>query len=541
MSWTATSVQNTNNWLWRAFHYARQYAPAHTKLFYNDYNEFDPNKRRYIIDQILTPLHERGIIDGMGMQGHIDADQGGWSSWERFRDAMDAYARVGNAQRGFLEVQITELDVSRGMSNGTLRFTEAQQATKYRQIFEHAIAVNARGQGQFSAICIWTINDAHSWIGENQPALHDRNNNPKPAYTAVFNVVPASQHDNGNNPPCCPIVGGGTPSHMVTVVGGTGGGSRAVGSSVTITATVPAGMQFVNWTTTTQGVTFASATSATTTFTMPDRAVTVTANFRCPTVNPDANGYFFHHTFETAAQGTQGWGGRIGPETAANVTTQAANGSRSVFVSGRTESWHGVAYPLDACTFVPGNTYSFSGIAMYAEGPATSSFKLTLQYDLNSDVVWAGVDSTVANRGAWVMLENANFPIPAGATNLILYVEMPGNLTSSFYIDDMMGGRAGAEAPGREGVTSVANIRNNVRLMPLVTFKSNSLTINAQPHERVQVRVVNMTGKTVASFNVKGGANLSLRKVPAGVYVVEANKVGGGSTAVVRQRVTLKK
>jgi uncharacterized protein (TIGR02145 family) len=63
--------------------------------------------------------------------------------------------------------------------------------------------------------------------------------------------------------------------------GATGGGrTYEVGATVTITAgNPPAGQQFKNWTTASNGVIFANANSPTTTFTMPANAVTVTANF----------------------------------------------------------------------------------------------------------------------------------------------------------------------------------------------------------------------------------------------------------------------
>lgn len=68
--------------------------------------------------------------------------------------------------------------------------------------------------------------------------------------------------------------------HTVTVNNGTGGGSYAAGGSVTITAgTAPAGKVFDKWTTS-SGVTFADASSETTTFTMPAKAVTVTATYK---------------------------------------------------------------------------------------------------------------------------------------------------------------------------------------------------------------------------------------------------------------------
>ena len=57
----------------------------------------------------------------------------------------------------------------------------------------------------------------------------------------------------------------------------TGGGSVAYGSSNAISATLSTGYEFVNWTSN-NGGTFASSTSASTSFTMPAGNVTVTAN-----------------------------------------------------------------------------------------------------------------------------------------------------------------------------------------------------------------------------------------------------------------------
>lgn len=77
--------------------------------------------------------------------------------------------------------------------------------------------------------------------------------------------------------------GGNTPNpdgtYTVTVNNGTGGGNYRPGATVTITATVPTGQTFTNWTTTTTGVSLANANTATTTFVMPSSNVTVTANF----------------------------------------------------------------------------------------------------------------------------------------------------------------------------------------------------------------------------------------------------------------------
>ena len=69
-------------------------------------------------------------------------------------------------------------------------------------------------------------------------------------------------------------------TYAVTVNGGTGGGNYAAGATVGITADAPAaGKEFDCWTTT-DGVTFADATNPSTSFTMPAKAVTVTATYR---------------------------------------------------------------------------------------------------------------------------------------------------------------------------------------------------------------------------------------------------------------------
>ena len=69
-------------------------------------------------------------------------------------------------------------------------------------------------------------------------------------------------------------------TYAVTVTGGTGGGNYAEGDTVTITANAPAtGKVFDKWTTS-DGVTFGNANSATTTFTMPAKAVTVKATYK---------------------------------------------------------------------------------------------------------------------------------------------------------------------------------------------------------------------------------------------------------------------
>ena len=54
-----------------AFEYARRVLWSGVKLFYNDYNTFQPTKTEAIY-RLASHLKERGLIDGIGMQGYMD-------------------------------------------------------------------------------------------------------------------------------------------------------------------------------------------------------------------------------------------------------------------------------------------------------------------------------------------------------------------------------------------------------------------------------------------------------------------------------------
>ncbi|MCL2169956.1 MAG: hypothetical protein FWB74_08020, partial [Defluviitaleaceae bacterium] len=101
------------------------------------------------------------------------------------------------------------------------------------------------------------------------------------------------------------IIGNFAQTFTVTINGGgtdaTGSGSFRTGAPVSINAGSRPGYTFRNWTTTTPGVTFANANSASTIFTMPASNVTVTANW-----DADGNG-------GNGGNGTPGNGGGAQP------------------------------------------------------------------------------------------------------------------------------------------------------------------------------------------------------------------------------------
>jgi len=125
-------------------------------------------------------------------------------------------------------------------------------------------------------------------------------------------------------------------THLVTVNGGSGGGSYTAGVTVTVTANVPSGKRFTGWTVNQGSVTLAN--SVTTSFTMPDHDVVITANFEnIPTPPPVVR---YRVTVEADGGGTVSGGGTYRRNTTVTVTAAAYEGYRFVAwtENGRTVS-----------------------------------------------------------------------------------------------------------------------------------------------------------------------------------------------------------
>lgn len=191
------SVYKNNSFVEKAFTYARKYAPSTCKLYYNDYNEFANDKQNCIINTILKPLMAKGLIDGMGMQSHLNcAASNAWGDTNSYLAAMDKYLNLG------IDVQVTELDLSTEGGKYSLN----DQANKYKAIFKHAMDWNSSHPNgpNVTLVQVWGPNDNNSWVGtdknsgrSNQPLLYDGSNQPKSAYSAITSLVPDSQWSTG--------------------------------------------------------------------------------------------------------------------------------------------------------------------------------------------------------------------------------------------------------------------------------------------------------------------------------------------------------
>ena len=161
-----------------------------------------------------------------------------------------------------------------------------------------------------------------------------------------------------------------------------------------------------------------------------------------PTVDDD--GYWFHCTFES---GTDGFSSRIGSESVSSSSSAAFAGSKSLYVSDRSEKYHGASMPLSSATFKAGESYSFSGNVMFDSGSSVETIHFTMQYNDGTEAQYVKIASAEVTKGEWVQLANTSFEIPAGASDVSIYFECDG-ATTSFYVDEVIGAPKGTKIDG---------------------------------------------------------------------------------------------
>ena len=167
-----TRIFGDNSFIEYAFQFARKYAPAGCKLYYNDFNEYMPQKTTAIYDMAME-LKEKGLIDGIGMQSHLDV---GFPNASTYENALSKFASTG------LDIQITELDIT---TSDTSEAGLEKQAQMYSDIFDLCV----KYKDNISAVVIWGVTDDQSWRATRVPLLFDENFKAKPAFYAIVDDV----------------------------------------------------------------------------------------------------------------------------------------------------------------------------------------------------------------------------------------------------------------------------------------------------------------------------------------------------------------
>jgi endo-1,4-beta-xylanase len=200
-----------DDYLEKAFQFAHEADPM-AELYYNDYNEWQPAKRR-AISELVTSLKAKGVrIDGVGLQGHWGMD---YPSLPEIDEMFSDYGKLG------VKLMITELDINllprpdanqgaevsrtaaanpslNPYAKGLPPDVEQALAKRYAAIFRAFV----KHADKLDRVTFWGVHDGQSWLNDwpvrgrtAYPLLFDRQLRPKLAFKSVVAVVktPASQ------------------------------------------------------------------------------------------------------------------------------------------------------------------------------------------------------------------------------------------------------------------------------------------------------------------------------------------------------------
>ena len=177
------------------------------KLFYNDYNEWFPARvsiiKRFVSEDVFNEgqkliksgaiaadgdgtLAGDGLIDGIGMQGHLDDTQ----NIDQYIRALNTYSEIVD------EVHITELDVGETASGD---FAEQKQAAFINEFFRRLLAAKKEG-AKLTSVTWWGLTDDASWRKGANPLLYHGDLSAKPAYEALQMAARGEVYD-AKNPP----------------------------------------------------------------------------------------------------------------------------------------------------------------------------------------------------------------------------------------------------------------------------------------------------------------------------------------------------
>jgi endo-1,4-beta-xylanase len=169
-----------------AFRYATEaierFAPS-TRLYYNDYDIENAEKRTKVIEMVRL-LRQKGVrVDGVGIQGHINLK---WPTLSQLGCAIDEFAAEN------LLVKVSELDVSvytednrdqKVFQPPVTDCTEVEEAVSNRYL--DVFRVFKQRSRNLTSVVFWGLSDDRTWLNAfpirrpNYPLLIDREHKAK--------------------------------------------------------------------------------------------------------------------------------------------------------------------------------------------------------------------------------------------------------------------------------------------------------------------------------------------------------------------------
>jgi endo-1,4-beta-xylanase len=200
-----------DDYLELAFRFAHEADPE-AELYYNDYNEWHPGKRK-AVNRLVRSFKAKGIrIDGIGLQGHWGLD---YPSLPEIEAMLNDYGQLG------VKLMVTELDMNILPRPGNQTAAEVSAtaqgsdaldpyaaglpdemnqklADRYAAVF--AVFVNHRDK--IDRVTMWGVHDGQSWLNywpirgrTAYPLLFDRQLQPKLALDAVVRAADKNKNE----------------------------------------------------------------------------------------------------------------------------------------------------------------------------------------------------------------------------------------------------------------------------------------------------------------------------------------------------------
>lgn len=166
------------DFVYQAFKTAYKYKDEGQDLYYNDY-DYDYNTsncQKALSDDILGQAIREGLVDGVGIQGHIDSDQS--------MDVIITDAKMIKEQG--LKCQITELDIT---VSGSDEAAWNKQKAAYKRLMSKVLQSNDAGETEINAVIVWGITDNSSWKSYQNPLLFNNSYGKKPCYYGMLEAI----------------------------------------------------------------------------------------------------------------------------------------------------------------------------------------------------------------------------------------------------------------------------------------------------------------------------------------------------------------
>ena len=162
-----------DDYITQAFTFARAHAAEGQQLYYNDFGCYDQGKQLCLMP-LLRGLRDAGLVDGLGMQTHVDMENPAALSYET---AMTAYLSLG------ITVSVTELDVK--TTDASLS-GQMLLAARYKSFFGMWRRMKAMAGRDIGGVTLWGFTDRHTWLSTARtpcyPLLFDAEYACKPAF-----------------------------------------------------------------------------------------------------------------------------------------------------------------------------------------------------------------------------------------------------------------------------------------------------------------------------------------------------------------------